>query len=276
VQRGEFHAAAASLVATMLPALLTAIRASGATTGGVDRLIVTGTAAPTPLLAELLSTELKIPVVVAGPRESGSIGAAWVARAAAPAAADIGPAPVGAAVPVAAAIAVPAAASTLSAASAAADEFGEPDPTTEHRRRPLTLLQLWPITAAAAVLVALAGTLSSGVLDLTPAGSRPSSPASDPAGRTIDTAPDTGRSDAAEPSSGPVETVPVAPATPDAGTTTKKKTGPKASSPAVPVVPVTPDSPSATPTSTPTPTPAPSPDPSTPPPDPTPTPAPTP
>jgi hypothetical protein len=254
VQREEFEAAAAPLVATMLPALVAAVHQAGASTGGMDRLVLTGTAAPTPLLAELLAAELGIPVVVAGPRDSGSIGAAWAAGAAAAVApvvaslvAAVSEEPVGAT----------AAASTVPVTPL--DEFGEPDPTTERRRRPLTLLQLWPITAAAAVLVALAGTVSSGVLDLTPAGSHPTSPATAPADPSITTEPDAVSTFTPEPTPVAVVTAPAAPATPVAGTTTKKRPGKGATSPAVPVVPVTPPDSSS---------PGPTPDPSMPPADP--------
>ena len=275
VQREEFQVAAAPLVATMLPALLAAIRQSGASTGGVDRLILTGTAAPTPLLAELLTSELGIPVIVAGPRDSGSIGAAWAAGSLAPVATALPPvagavlaaSTAAASAPSASTPLAATASSTTPAAAAPAsplDEFGEPDPTAERRRRPLTLLQLWPITAAAAVLVALAGTVSSGVLDLTPAGSHPTSPATAPADRAITTAPDAEGTSTPLPTPDAVVPIPGAPATPGAGSSTKKSPGKGATTPAVPVVPVvpvTPESPSPTPTETPSPTPDPTPDP---------------
>ena len=260
VTREEFEAAAAPRVVSMLPALLAAIHQAGESTGGMDRLILTGTAAPTPLLAELLTAELGIPVVVAGPRDSGSIGAAWAAEALVPLAPVAAAAP-GVAPLVAAVSAVQNAAPSAAEAAPVTplDEFGEPDPATERRRRPLTLLQLWPITGAAAVLVALAGTVSSGVLDLTPAGSHPTSPTTAPADRGITTAPDAGNTFAPLPT--PAVTAPAAPALPSAGTTTKKSPGKGATSPAAPVVPVTPDSPapSSTPTATDTPTPDPTP-----------------
>lgn len=270
VQRESFQQAVAPELRATLPALVAAIREASGAGLPPQQLILTGSAAPTPLLADLLREELHVPITIAGPRDGGSFGGALAAAALAP---ELPPLVMRALTGPVSVFADP--------PDPLTDEFAEPesasDSATEKKRRPLTLLQLWPITAAAAVLVALAGTASSGALDLTPAGDHPTTRSTDPAQTTDGSSTDSDEGpDAVVQTPLPSETA--APVT-DGGTTTKKKgspskgaTGSGSGTPAGPgTTPTTPATPTATPTSTSTPEPTPTPtDTATPTPDPTP------
>jgi hypothetical protein len=259
VQRDAFQQAVTPAIRATIPALAAAIRAASAEGPPAQQLILTGTSAPAPLLADLLRAELGVPIIVAGPRDGGSFGGALVAAATAPE-----PAPLSMA-----SSTEPVSVFAEPHDSNLPDEFADdPDPATEKKRRPLTLLQLWPITAAAAVLVALAGTASSGALDLTPAGSHPTTGTTAPADRGTGSATDSGDGDSgvAQQTPQPTASVPAGSSDADGGTSPKKNKKPApTTNPVPPVVPVIPTSPSATPTPTPDPT-----DTSTPTPDPTP------
>lgn len=252
VQREEFELAAMALVSSTVPALVSAIRRSGEAGRG-EELILIGAAAPTPLLAALLADVLGIPVHIGDPRNGGSMGAALLAAVTAPKPSKVRVVPI-----------VPEEVAEAQFAAALAAPMFLATPTDaaafERRRRPLTLLQLWPITAAAAVLVALAGAVSSGALDVTPVDNHP---------RTIVTPLATPNDDGtATPAKGIADTErPTAVPTVDAGAapvapsphTKKKKSGGSAGTGSTGTTTTgggttTPTSPSASPSSTPTPT----------------------
>jgi hypothetical protein len=199
--RSDFEAAVEAAVGETVPALVEAI---GAAAGGVaaHEIVITGSASPTPLLAELLRAQLETPIMLSGRRLDNAYGAALVAAAIAaekvtepsvlPVPEVVLPEIVLPEIVLTEAVlpetvlpetvlpetALPEAVlpeTALVDAAMAVEEVEVAEVATspdavQRRRKPVTILQLWPIAAAAAALVVLGGAAAVSGVTLTPTG----------------------------------------------------------------------------------------------------------